>query len=372
MEPSMAPDIAAAIVHDYFTQQGGAERFVGELARLFPGATVHTSVFDPAILPPTVPANRIRASPLQRLRSRGVPLQFLAPVLPTAFGRMDLGGSSVVVSSTSAFAHHVRPRAGAVHIAYCHSPPHFLWETGGYFRERGVRGRVMEPALGLLRRSDRAAARRVDAYVANSRYTAARILGTYGRRATVIYPPIDAAAFSPGPARSGRFLVVARLRRHKRIELAMEAAARLGCPLDIIGDGPDEAYLRDLGGPRVRFLGRLTDRQVQEAMARCIGLIVPATEDFGLTMAEVQAAGRPPIAFARGGATEIIRDGETGFLFHDQGVDAVADAMSRALSVELDTEALVRSARRFDRATFDAEFMAFVAGVVSGPRAADR
>jgi len=366
------PDIAAAIVHDYFTQQGGAERFVGELARLFAGATVHTSVFDPEILPETVPANRIRPSRLQRLRSRGVPLQVLAPLLPTAFGRMDLGGSSVVVSSTSAFAHHVRPRPGAVHIAYCHSPPHFLWEAEQYFAERGARGRVLEPALALLRRSDRAAARRVDAYVANSRYTAARILGTYGRRATVIYPPIDAAAFSPSPERSGRFLVVARLRRHKRIELAMEAAARLGCALDIIGDGPDESYLRELGGPGVRFLGRLTDRQVQDAMARCNGLIVPATEDFGLTMAEVQAAGRPPIAFAQGGATEIIRDGETGFLFHDQRVDAVVEAMRQALSVELDVDALVRSALRFDRATFDAEFMAFVGGLVAGQRAADR
>jgi glycosyltransferase involved in cell wall biosynthesis len=285
---------------------------------------------------------------------------------------MRLDGSSVVISSTSAFAHHVRPPAGAAHIAYCHSPPHFLWETGQYFHERGARGRLMEPALGLLRRADRAAARRVDAYVANSRYTAERVLRIYGRRATVIYPPIDAAGFSPSPERSGRFLVVARLRRHKRIELAMAAAARLGRPLDIIGDGPDEPYLRRVAGPTVRFLGRLTDDEVRTAMARCIGLIVPATEDFGLTMAEVQAAGRPPIAFARGGATEIIRDGETGFLFHDQGVDALIDAMCRAAKVELDPDLLGRSARRFDRAIFDAEFMALVRAVVDGSRVADR
>jgi glycosyltransferase involved in cell wall biosynthesis len=365
MDTTNQPDVVAAIVHDYFTQQGGAERFVGELGRLFPDAPIHTSVYDPAVLPRSVPEMRIRATPLQGLRSLGIPLPLLAPLLPTAFGRMRFDRSAVVISSTSAFAHHVRPRAGVIHVAYCHSPPHFLWETGEYFRERPLRGRVMVPPLTLLRRADRAAARRVDAYVANSRYTADRIERTYGRRATVIHPPIDAEAFSPSAERSGRLLVVSRLRRHKRIELAIEAAARLGTPLDIIGDGPDEPYLLRLGGPTTRFLGRLTDREVQDAMARCVAMIVPATEDFGLTMAEVQAAGRPPIAFAQGGALEIIDDGETGFLFHEQSVEGLLEAIRRASHTALDPEMLVRSARRFDRPTFDAAFLGLVSRLLA-------
>jgi glycosyltransferase involved in cell wall biosynthesis len=356
-----------AIVHDYFTQQGGAERLVGELARLFPTATIHTSVVDRGQLPASLRSATIRATPLQRLRRHGVPLTLLAPVLPTAFGRMRLDGARVVISSTTAFAHHVRPADDAIHVAFCHSPPHFLWGREDYFRGRRVMGWLLAPALETLRRSDRAAARRVDVYLANSRYTADRIRQVYGREATVVYPPIDTWALAPAAERSGRFLVVSRLRRHKRIDLAIAAATANGWPLDIIGEGPDEPSLRRMAGPSVRFLGRLSDEAVRAAMARCVALIVPGTEDFGMTMAEVLAAGRPPVAFARGGALEIIRDGETGFLFEEQSSESLAEAMRRAMTTDLDTEALVRSARRFDRARFDAELLALVSRLAGPP-----
>src|SRR6187399_1049715 len=119
------PVTRIAIVHDYVTQQGGAELLVGEMVRLLPDASFHTSVFDPEQVPDTLCGTRIRTTPLQRVYVRGVPLMALAPVLPTAFGRLRVGDVDVVVSSTTAFAHHVRPPAGAVHIAYCHAPPHF-------------------------------------------------------------------------------------------------------------------------------------------------------------------------------------------------------------------------------------------------------
>ena len=360
-----------AIVHDYFTQRGGAERVVDELVRLFPGAPVYASVFDPEVLPDRVRAAGVRASRLQPLRAAGLPLPLLAPVLPTAFGSLRFDGAAAVISSTSAFAHHVRPSAGAVHIAYCHSPPHFLYQADDYFRDRSWQRSLMAPALAMLRRADQAAGQRVDVYVANSRYSAERIQRCYGRSATVIHPPIDSAAFTPVTERSGRFLVVARLRRHKRLELALQAANRAGLPLDVIGDGPDARYLRTHAGAAVRFLGRLPDDDVRAAMARCDGLIVPGIEDFGLTIAEVQAAGRPPIAFAAGGALEIVRDGVTGFLFADAGVEALIEAMRRARETSLEPAALVESARRFDRVRFDAEFGALVARAIADRALAD-
>ena len=250
------PAARIAIVHDYVTQRGGAERLVGEMVRLLPEATFHTSVIDPEQVPDTLRRTRIRTTPLQRVYARGVPLMALAPVLPTAFGRLRLGDADVVVSSTTAFAHHVRPPAGAVHVAYCHAPPHFLWNTADYFRGRETMGRLAAPALALARRSDLAAAGRVDVFVANSRYTAERIREVYGRDAVVVHPPIDTAVFEPSAEPPASFLVVARLRRHKRLDLAVEAATRHAWPLDIIGDGPDEAVLREAAGPTVRFLGR--------------------------------------------------------------------------------------------------------------------
>jgi glycosyltransferase involved in cell wall biosynthesis len=341
-----------AIVHDYVTQRGGAERLVGEMARLLPDATVHASVVDREQLPDGLSGRRIRTTPLQRIHERGVPLTAMAPLMPTAFAWMRLD-AEVVLSSTTAFAHHVRPPEGAVHVAYCHSPPHFLWSTDEYFRGRQIRGALAWPALALARRSDLAAAARVDLYVANSTSTAARIREIYGRDARVLYPPIETDRFEPVDERSGRFLVVSRLRRHKRLDLAIEAATRFGFPLDVIGEGPDEEVLRASAGPTVRFHDRSSDETVRAAMARCTALLVPGPEDFGMTIAEVQAAGRPPVAFAQGGALEIVEDGVTGFLFDEPTVESLADAMTRAAQLDLDRGRLVASAHRFDRAVFD-------------------
>ncbi len=349
--PTSVPSVA--IVHDYFTQRGGAEKVAGRLARIFPAATVHTSVFDPSALPAPVAPAAVHATPLQLLRSAGLPLRMLWPLLPAAFGRLDVGASDVVISSSSAFAHHVRPNGGTVHVCYCHTPPRFLWKVDEYFHDLGAQRRLLAPALALHRRVDAEAAGRVDVYVANSRFTAETIRRAYGRSARVIYPPVDTTAFAPSPERSGRFLIVARLKRHKRIELAIAAAGRLGVPLDVIGDGPERERLQRMAGPTVRLLGWQPDEVVRRAMATCEGLIAPGLEDFGLTMAEAQAAGRPPIALADGGATEIIRDGETGFLFPEQTPEAVGEAMRRAMTTPLDARALVRSARRFDAAAFD-------------------
>ena len=348
-----------AVVHDYFTQDGGAERVALRIARMFPGARLYASVADAAALPDDEEVT-VTTTPLQRLRSAGLPLGALAPLLPGAFARLDLDGADVVISSSAAFAHHVRPSAAAVHISYCHTPPRFLWQPDEYFRDRPIARWLVAPALGPLRRRDVAAAGRVDVYVANSAYTAGRIRATYGRTARVVHPPIDTAAFRPSAARSGRFLVVARLRRHKRLELAIGAAKRFGLALDVIGIGSDERRLRRLAGSTVSFLGRRTDTEVAAAMATCAGLVVPGVEDFGMTMAEIQAAGRPPVAFGVGGATDIVRDGETGFLFGEQTVEAVGGAMLRALHEPLDPDALVRSARRFDAAAFDAAIRGLV------------
>jgi glycosyltransferase involved in cell wall biosynthesis len=357
-----------ALVHDYFTQRGGAERVAEHLAVLFPGATLHTSVVDVAARPRSVDPGRIRTTALQHLRFAGVPLKAMAPFLAAAFHHIDLDDADVVVSSSSAFAHHARPRPGAVHICYCHTPAAFLWGTGEYFNGRAAIPNLARPGLAVMRRSDVEAAGRVDVYVANSQFTADRIERSYGRQARVIHPPIATGSFAPSDDRSGRFLVVARLRPHKAIDLAVAAANELRLPLDVIGDGSDRRRLEALAGPTVRFLGRRSDADVASAMARCAGLLVPGIEDFGMATAEVQAAGRPPIALAAGGTTEIVRDRETGFLFTERTPAAAGAAMLRALREDLDPAVLVASARRFDVSQFDRALREVVGQALAGGR----
>lgn len=340
-----------ALVHDYFTQLGGAERVVGELAAILEPAVIAASVVDRRLLPPGIAGREIRSTPLQGLLRAGLPLASMAPLLPWAFANLEVGPVDAVVSSSSAFAHHVRAPRGAVHIAYVHTPARFVWQSDDYFRGHGAQQRLLGPALAWFRRRDRRAYRRIDRVVANSAHTAHRLAVIHGSLPTVVHPPIRLDAFQPSTERSGRFLAVARLRPYKRLDLAIAAAARTGLALDIIGSGPDLARLQRMAGPTVRFLGRLPDADVAAAMARCEALIVPGAEDFGMTMAEVQAAGRPPIAPAAGGALEIIDDGRTGFLA-ESTVEGFAAAMVRAHAEDLAAGELRASAERFGPVPF--------------------
>ena len=357
-----------AIVHDYFTQLGGAERVVAHMADIYPEAVFRASVVDRRLLPATLQGRRVVSTHLQPLLDAGLPLAAFGPFLPGAFGRMAFSGMDMVLTSTSAFAHHVRVPAGTVHVAYVHTPPRFLWSPDTYFARDRLRGLALAPALAWLRRSDQAAVARIDVLVANSAWTAERIQTIHGRTSIVLHPPVETERFRPGDERSGRFLIVARLRPYKRLDVAIQAANRMRVGLDIIGSGPDLARLRSIAGPSVRFLGRLDDAAVSRAMASCVGLVVPGAEDFGLTLAEVQASGRPPVAMAAGGALEIVRDGQTGFLAADPSVDGIAAAMERCLATEIPPERLVASAERFGVERFGASLKAIVTSALTSPQ----
>jgi glycosyltransferase involved in cell wall biosynthesis len=352
--------VRLALVHDYLTEMGGAERVVYALTRMFPEAQLYTSVYDSRACPDFADRD-VRTTFMQGFTRRKALTKGLFPLFPAAFRRLDLSGFDVVISSSSGFAHHVRVPASALHVCYCHNPPRFLWQPDDYFRSRRVAQHLLGPALWRLRRLDLMAAQNVDAYVANSATVAARIRATYGRDADVIHPPVDVSRYEITSERSSKFLVVSRLLAYKRIDLAVEAATRTGLPLDVFGDGPERRRLERVAGPSVRFLGRRDDDFVQRALARCTALLLPGIEDFGLTPVEAQASGRPPVAFATGGALETVRDGETGFLFSEPTCEALTAAMRRASSEQLAPERLRTWAENFDSAAFERRLNSFLA-----------
>jgi glycosyltransferase involved in cell wall biosynthesis len=340
-----------ALVHDYLNEMGGAERVVEVLLKTFAEAPLYTSVFNPRTVSRTFSEHVIRTSYLQAFATKKLITKIFAPLLPDAFRRFDLRAYDVVVSSSSGFAHHIRP-FGGIHICYCYTPPRFLWQPEEYFRDRPNLERFSRPVLNVLRKHDRLAAKSVDVYVGISDEIARRIAATYGRQARVIHPPVDTARFQISQKRSGRFLVVSRLLAYKRIDLAIEAADRGGFQLDIIGDGPDRRRLQAMAGANVRFLGRRSDEEVKGALATCEALILPGSEDFGLTVVEAQASGRPAIAFASGGALETVADGISGYLFERQEWDVLAAAMGRSQATKLDPQEIQAWARRFDTSVF--------------------
>lgn len=341
-----------AITTDWLTSFGGAERVLEQLRVLYPGAPIYTSVYDPSALPGQAASWDVRPSFLQRLPFITKYSRATLPLMSAAFGRFDLSGYDAVISVSAAFAKNVRTTTCA-NVCYCLTPPRYLWDLHDDY----VRGRLGRPALNAaahwLRRMDLAAAGRVHDFIAISETVAERVRRTYSRDASVIYPPVDTARIRPtnGPAEDF-YLVVSRLVAYKRIDLAVQACTQLDRRLLVVGVGPERRKLEAMAGPTVQFLGRLDDAEVELLYARCKAFIFPGLEDFGITPVEAQAAGRPVIAFGRGGAAETVIDGGTGVHFQEQSVDALIDAIERLEREEVRSEACRANALRFDASIF--------------------
>jgi glycosyltransferase involved in cell wall biosynthesis len=369
--PEILRGLRVALVHDYLNQAGGAEKVVEVFAEMFPGAPIYTSVFDPEAMPAVWRSLDVRTSFMQRISPRLKVAKALFPLYPTAFESFDLSGYDLVLSSTTTFAKGVITRPETCHVCYCNNPTRFLWMYHEYLRYEALPApaRVVLPwVVTPLRVWDYATAQRVDFFVAGSCNAARRIAKYYRRESDVVQAPIDAAAFTPSTDVGDYFLVVSRLQPYKRIDLAVEACTRLGLPLHVAGDGPDAARLRSLAGPTVRFLGRISDFERREQMARCRALVFPGEEDFGLTPLEAPASGRPVIAFGAGGALETVKEGETGVFFREPTVDSLADAL-RAFDDRFDPAVLCAHAAQFDRSVFKRRLFDVVARRYSEHRA---
>ena len=310
-----------AVVHDYFTQMGGAERVAEELARMLPSASLYSTVAMPHLMPPGLAGRQIETSWMQHLPSmqRYYRLYFL--LYPLAVRSLDLSRFDLVVSSSSGYAKRVRTNRNAIHVCYCHTPMRWAWSFANYSAQEtqgAARRLLLPPMMRALRKWDERASHYPDHFVANSKTVAARIQRAYGRTAEVIHPPIDVNRFTPSTEQEDYYLVLARLISYKRIDIAIEACSRLGRRLLVIGDGPDRDRLKAKAGPTVQFLSRLSDAEVEHYAARCRALLFPGEEDFGMAPLELAAAGRPTIAYRAGGAAETIIDGITGIFFDRQ------------------------------------------------------
>jgi glycosyltransferase involved in cell wall biosynthesis len=360
-----APQIALA--HDYLNQYGGAERVVEVLHAMFPEAPVYTSIYDADSMPPDYQNWDIRTSFLQYAPAIHRNHQPYLPFYPAAFKFLKVDPQyDLLISSSSAWGKGVRIDPSVLHICYCHSPMRFAWDFDHYAeRERmdGISRKAVQPILNRLRNWDRATARRVHHFIANSRVVQQRIADFWGRDSTVIHPPVDTGSFSAAmPEDVGEFYVlISRLVPYKRFDIAIEAANRLGIPLKIIGDGRAREELQAMAGPTVEFLGRVTDAERNRLFAQCRAAIFPAEDDFGIGQVEVQAAGRPVIAFDKGGAQETVRDGETGVLFSPQTSEGLIDAIRRFEQLTFSADTITGHADQFSRARFEREVREFVA-----------
>ncbi|HEY9763923.1 MAG TPA: glycosyltransferase [Trichocoleus sp.] len=327
-----------ALVHDYLTQRGGAERVFELLCKRFPHAEIFTSLYDPER---TIDLrNRIvNTTGLQSIPGASRYFRLFAPLYFPAFRALDLSGFDLILSSTTSFAKAVRKGPDALHICFCHNVTRFLWDTQTYirgYREYQMLYPLIEPIFERLRRLDLEYADEPDVYVANSSTVAQRIQKFYGQPATTINYPIDDKRFVFSSEKEDFFLVSSRLLSYKRIDVIIEAFNWLGWPLLITGVGPERERLESIALGNIKFLGHVTDEERAILMSRARMVIVAALEDYGLVPVEANVSGTPVIAYGAGGVLDTQVQGVTGLFFNRQTPDALQSALIEAASQNWD------------------------------------
>lgn len=352
-------NVRVAIVHYWLLGMRGGERVVESLCRMLPDADLFTLFYAPEAVSETIRSHKVTASYLNPLRRWH---RSLLPFMPSALESLDLRGYDLVVSSESGPAKGVLTPSSARHVCYCHTPMRYLWESyPAYLNDwnrSSVKRWLMRPLSRNLRVWDYSTAARVDDFIANSENVQRRILKTYRRESQVIHPPVAVESFHWCPPQD-YFLMVSEFVAYKQLDYAVRWFAKTGRQLKIVGDGPEFAHLRAQAGPSVEFCGRVSAQDLQKLYAHTRALIVPGEEDFGITMVEALASGKPVLALGRGGAVEIVPAGG-GVFYREASEESLAGAVKEFEGMAISSNTLRQHAQRFSEAEFQAKMRAFL------------
>ncbi len=344
-----------ALVHDHLTQDGGAERVLRVFSDMFPGAPIYTLAHDKENFKISEGMD-IRTSFLESVPFKYLKFEWLLPFMPAATEHYDLREYDLVISSVSSMAKGIIVGTNATHICYCHTPTRYLWtdthEYVGNLKLPGIVKKILLHYLSYLRIWDKAAADRVSFFVANSNTVKDRIKSFYKRQSIVVYPPVDTHKFKISDEPKKYFLAGGRIANYKKFDLIVETFNRLQLPLKIFGSGPFEDELKSRAKDNIEFLGRISDEEKVELFENCIAFLNPQEEDFGITVVEALSAGRPVIAYNKGGATETVIEGVTGTLFDEQTWECLGDTLIRFDETRFDSKAIREFAEKFSHDEF--------------------
>lgn len=352
-----------ALVYDRVNKWGGAERVLIALHELFPDAHLYTSVYNKEKAK-WAEAFTVRTSFLQEFPFARHAHEYFPLLMPTVFESFTFDDYDLVISVTSESAKGIITKPGTLHICYCLTPTRYLWSGfEEYFENKFIKS-LSRPAVSYLKQWDRVASFRPDAYIAISREVQSRIRKFYGQPSTIIHPPVDLMkSFEKDLSKESKgdyFLVVSRLVRYKRIDLAIKACNELGVPLKIVGVGSDLPFLKSIAGPTIQFLGAISDAELVNLYKGARALLFPGFEDFGIVMVESIGFGNPVIAFNQGGARDIIEDKKSGIFFPHQTVESLIRGIKKAESVDFILGDLQKRASLFSQDVFKTKILSFV------------
>jgi glycosyltransferase involved in cell wall biosynthesis len=369
--PNQHASPSIAIVHEWLSAYAGSERVTAELLYIFPEAELHCIVdfMKEPERSHMLHGRKPKTTFIQHLPFAERNFRTYFPFLYPAVRGINTKRAKIVLTSSHAFAHSVKTQSGQLHICYCHAPMRYIWDMQDlYFRENGFQKGMLSifPSLyaKILRYVDKKTAQDVDYFIANSAHTADKIRKHYGRESKVIYPPVDIERFSGSVEKEDYYFSSSRFVSYKKNCLLVEAFMQMpDKQLFLAGEGKFLAKLRGIATPNITFLNYLPFEKYKEYMQKAKAFVFAAEEDFGITLVEAQASGTPAIAFCKGGASEIIKDGLTGILFSEQTADSIIDAVNRfeEHSSVITSTACRKNADRFSKERFQDEILTFVA-----------
>jgi glycosyltransferase involved in cell wall biosynthesis len=360
-----------ALVHDYLTQRGGAERVFELLCRHYPDADIFTSLYDPDR---TIELGDrlVKTTILQSVPGASKYFRLMAPFYYPAFRMLDLQDYDLIISSSTSFAKCVRKRPDATHICFCHNVTRFLWDTQTYLREYSDFQNFypfLEKIFRVMRAQDLKYAQEPDLYIANSSTVAQRIRKIYKKQAIVINYPIDTSQFEFSDHKEDYYLASARCISYKRLDIIVEAFNWLGWPLKITGDGPQLAQLKTQAMGNIELLGHVSDGERKTLMRHAKSVVIAALEDYGLVPIEANASGTPVISYGAGGVLDTQIPSKTGVFFRRQTPESLQSALLSAQNMEWDYAAIRDHAiSHFSEATFFQQVTKLTDQLATDPR----
>ena len=347
-----------ALVYDRVNKFGGAERVLLALHEIFPDAPLYTSVYN-KVAAPWANVFDVRTSFIQKLPLPKTAHEYYPYLMGPAFEAFIFDEYDVVISVTHEFAKSIITKPKTLHLCYCLTPTSYLLSGyDQYFSNKPLLKFISKPIINYLRRYDKIIANRPDKYIAISKTVQERIKKYYGLESDIIYPPVNLA--SKGLTFRGGifFLIVSRLVPNKRIDIPIEAFNKLGLPLKIIGTGRQLSELKNLAKPNIEFLGFRTDEEVVSYYKSCRAVIVCGEEDFNIVAVEAQSFGKPVIAYGKGGVTETVIEGKTGWFFQEQTPDSLVQKIKNL--TEINPQDCITNAKKYSQERFKKEFKDYV------------
>jgi glycosyltransferase involved in cell wall biosynthesis len=353
---SSSPNLKVAIVCDWLTGIGGAERVVLAMHKMYPDAPIYTSQYDPSKIDWFKDAD-VRTLWVQKLPKSL--RKFLVIFRAWSFSHLDLSEYDLVISSSGAEAKGVKTGPNTTHISYIHSPTQYYWiryneylKSPGFGVFDGLARLGLRLLVSPMKKWDHKAAQRADYLIANSSYTRNNIKKFYGRDSTVISPPVDTDRFKPSEkVNKHGFVIAGRQTPYKRVDLAVSACSELNLDLKVIGNGPDHDRLVSIAGPTVTFLNNVSDSEIPKYFQESEAFIFPGIDDFGIVSVEALAAGTPVIAYGVGGVNDYI-NASNGVLFDEQSTESLSKALKLFNPKKYDNLDISRSVSRFSLKNF--------------------